>query len=285
MSRHVRPAALRAAAFAAALVLAWGAVAAARQAPARPAAAKPPAAKAPPAPPPPRDGRTVVEEVQKRSTVRSQHYEGSLRVTDAGGKVSDKRWVYDRLGSHGASKTIIRFLEPAEVKGVALLIYNYPERVSDQWMWTPALNRDRRVAAQDRRTRFFGTDFTFEDLEERDVARYDYTLAGEEAVEGEACWKVEATPKPGVRSQYSRSTLWVRKASYTYAQIDNFSGTTMVRRLNYRNLQSVQGIWTARAIEVRDTARNSRTTLTLDALAYDVPLTESQFVLDALRRG
>ena len=52
-----------------------------------------------------------------------------------------------------------------EVNGVALLIHNHTDRASDQWMWTPALQRDRRIALQDRSTRFFGTDFSFEDLE------------------------------------------------------------------------------------------------------------------------
>ena len=67
------------------------------------------------------------------------------------------------------------------MKGVALLVVNHPERSSDQWMWTPAIGRDRRIAQQDRSTRFFGTDFSFEDLEERDVNQFDFNLQGEEA--------------------------------------------------------------------------------------------------------
>ena len=114
---------------------------------------------------------------------------------DAKGKISDKRWTYDRLGSHGQSKAVLRFTAPAEVKGVALLIVNHPDRASDQWMWTPALERDRRIALQDRSTRFFGTDFSFEDLEERDVDQYDYRLEGVEPLDGAACWKIQSTPK------------------------------------------------------------------------------------------
>ena len=129
------------------------------------------------------DARQLVAEAQHRSQVASEHYEGKLEVVDAKGKTTDKRWAYDRLGSHGNSKVVLRFTAPAEVKGVALLIQNHPERSSDQWMWTPAISRDRRIAMQDRRTRFFGTDFSFEDLEERDVEQYDYSLKGEEVVD------------------------------------------------------------------------------------------------------
>src|SRR4051812_38633752 len=63
--------------------------------------------------------REIVEEVQKRTDVKSQRYEGLLQVFDSKGKVSDKRWMFDRIGAHGNSKAVLRFIAPAEVKGVA----------------------------------------------------------------------------------------------------------------------------------------------------------------------
>jgi Outer membrane lipoprotein-sorting protein len=264
--------------------LAQGTASTQRGAPPKPTP-KPAAKPTPKAPPPPTDPREIVTETQKRGTVASQHYEGALQVLESGGKVSTKHWTYDRLGSNGTSKTIIRFTEPAEVKGVALLIFNYPDRASDQWMWTPALNRERRVATQDRRTRFFGTDFSFEDLEERDVARSQYVMSGTETIDGQACWKIDSTPLAGARSQYTRAVLWIRKSNFTYAQIDNYTDAKLIRRISYKNLEQIQGVWTARTLEVQDFTRNSRTTLTLDALKYNVPLADNQFTIEALRRG
>ena len=231
------------------------------------------------------DARQIVSEVQKRSQAGSESYEGTLRVTDAKGKSSEKRWVYDRLGSHGTSKSVIRFTAPAEVKGVALLVVNHPDRAADQWMWTPSINRERRIALQDRRTRFFGTDFSFEDLEERDVGQNDYVLKGEENIAGEACWKIEAKPRPSRKSQYTRSMLWVRKSNYTYAQVESFTGDKLVRRMKTSDVANVQGIWTARTLEMEDLTRNSKTTLKLESLRYNVPLQEQQFTLEALRRS
>ena len=232
-----------------------------------------------------KDARQIMSEVHKRAEAKAQHYEGLLQVVDARGKTSEKRWTYDRLGSHGRSKTLIRFTAPADVKGVALLIVNHADRPSDQWMWTPAINRDRRIAVQDRRTRFFGTDFSFEDLDERDIEHYDYAMKGEETIDGQPCWRIESTPREGRRSQYTKSMLWVRKDNHTYARIDNYSGDTLVRRLLYKDMQQVQGIWTARTLEMHDLSRNSRTILKLDALKYNEPLRDEQFTLEALRRG
>src|SRR5271169_6391748 len=133
------------------------------------------------------DPRQIVEESQNRGRSNPQRYEGVLEVFAAQNKISKKSWAYQRLGAYGNSKAIIRFTEPAEVKGVALLVVNHPDRSSDQWMWTPAIGRERRIAQQDRSTRFFGTDFSFEDLEERDVNQFDYSLQGEEPIEGAPC--------------------------------------------------------------------------------------------------
>jgi hypothetical protein len=229
-------------------------------------------------------GRQIVEEAQRRTDVTSQRYEGLLQVFDSKGKISDKRWTLERLGAHGNSRMVLRFTQPAEVKGVALLVVNHPDRASDQWMWTPALERDRRIALQDRSTRFFGTDFTFEDLEERDTEQFDYTLLGDDTVEGKVCWKIESIPKRTKSSQYTRSIVWIRKDDYAFARIENYVKERAVRRATYRDIANIQGIWTAREIEMADLGRGSRTKLTLDKLQYNVPMKADDFTLQAIRR-
>lgn len=230
------------------------------------------------------DARQIMTEAQKRVEAASQHYEGLLQVIDAKGKITDKRWTFDRLGSAGRSKAVLRFTAPAEVKGVALLILNNPERASDQWMWTPAIQRERRIAFQDRSTRFFGTDFSFEDLEERDVDQFDYTLEGEESVAGVSCWKVASKPRAKKSSQYTSSVVWVRKDTYAYQQIENAIKGEVVRRLKYSRFEQVQGIWTARLLDMHDLRRNSRTLLTIDKLQYNLPMKDEMFTLQAIRR-
>jgi hypothetical protein len=231
------------------------------------------------------DARQIVAEAQNRSRSKSQQYEGTLEVVGSSKKISLKRWIYQRIGSYGASKTILRFTAPPEVKGVALLIVNHPDRASDQWMWTPAIERDRRIALQDRSTRFFATDFSFEDLEERDVGQFDYKLAGEETVDGASCWKIESRPKESKSSQYTSSIVDVRKDNYVIVRIENFSKEKLVRRVRYTDLEKVDGIWTPRTTEVYDPGRESRTVLKLEKLQYNLPLNENDFTLEALRRG
>jgi hypothetical protein len=231
------------------------------------------------------DVSQIVDEAQKRTHSTSQRYEGTLRVVDSKGKTSTKRWEYQRIGSHGNSKAVLRFTAPAEVKGVALLVVNHPDRASDQWLYAPEIGRERRIALQDRSTRFFGTDFTFEDLEEREVAHYEYKLLAEEPIGGAACWKIESRPKKGKSSQYTLSYVWIRKDNYAFARIENFRDGAPIRQLQYSDIRNVQGIWTAHKLEMFDVGRNSRTFLTLEKLEYNIRLSDEQFTLQSLRRS
>src|SRR3984957_5283452 len=223
--------------------------------------------------------RQIMEEVQRRQRSESQHYEGTLEVIGNGSRIATKRWVFDRIGAFGDSKGMLRFTVPAEVKGGGLVIVNPPDRASDQWLWRPNIGREQRIALQDRSTRFFGTDFSFEDLEERDVQQFNFKLLGDENGQ----WKIESRPHKA--SQYTYSYLWVKKDNYTMVKVEAYNKNGLVRVIDYRDFELASGIWTARTVEVNDIARKSRTILKYDKLEYNLPLKDDDFTLQALRRS
>jgi len=225
------------------------------------------------------DPRQIMEEAQRRSRSEAQHDEGTLEVFGSGSRIATTRWVFDRLGVFGNSKGMLRFTVPAEVKGVGLLIVNHTDRASDQWLWRPNIGREQRIALQDRSTRFFGTDFSFEDLEERDVAQFDYRLLDDE----KDTWKLESKPRKS--SQYTYGYLWIKKDNYTIVKVESYNKKGLVRVIDYRDFELAKNIWTARTIEVTDVTRNSHTTLKYDKLEYNLPMKDDDFTLDALRRG
>jgi len=232
------------------------------------------------------DARQIMQEVQKRQHSKTLRYEGTLQTNtgvfksqaDAAKHTVTKHWTFERIGDFGDSKAILRFTGPAEVKGVALLIVNHPNAASDQWMWRPNIGRDQRVAMQDRSTRFFGTDFTFEDLEERDADQYDFTLTGD--VSGQ--WRIDA--KPRKPSQYTHSYFWIDKTKYVYNRIEGYNKNGVARTIDYSDYKLVKDIWTPSAALVFDVLKKSRTVLTYDKVDYNVPMKEEDFTVEALRR-
>ena len=256
----------------------------ARTAAAEPVSAPVEAAPAPAASVDNTDARAIMVESERRRDAKFYRYDGLLQSFDAKDRITEKRWTLDQQGAHGRSKVVVRFTSPPEVKGVALLIYNHPERASDQWMWTPAIERDRRIAMQDRSTRFFGTDFSFEDMEERDVDQFDYSMLGSDTIDGAACWKLQSVPKQSRTSQYTRSIAWVRKDNYVVVRLDNYVKDDVLRRLTFSSLENINGYWTPKLMEVADLPRKTRTRLTLDQVKYNVPMKDEEFTLQAIRK-
>lgn len=228
-------------------------------------------------------GGEIAREADRRQTTSSQFYEGRIRVVDARGKVREKGWRFWRLGYGGDSKTLLQFTAPPEVAGVGLLTVAQRGREDEQWMWTPAIQRDRRIAPQEKATKFLGTDFTYEDLSERIVDDYDYTLKGEEACEGGTCWIVESAAHPGKKSQYSRTLLWFRKEDYALMKTDLYVGDAVRRRLVLSGHRPIQGIVTAHELVMSDLAKGGRTELTLTGVRYDLPVAEDFYSLRSLR--
>jgi outer membrane lipoprotein-sorting protein len=108
---------------------------------------------------------------------------------------------------------------------------------------------------------------------------------GEEPQSGAACWKLESRPKQTKASQYTSSQLWIRKDNYVIVRIDHYKKDKVERRIDYSDVENVQGIWTPKKFEVADIARNSRTVMKIDDLKYNAPMQDSEFTVEALRHA
>jgi outer membrane lipoprotein-sorting protein len=225
----------------------------------------------------------IMEEVHRRAHSDNFRYDGRITTRKANGAKDQKSWRCERLGEAGSSKMMLRFLDPADIRGVALLVWNHSQKPSEMWLYTPALARTRRIAQQDRSSRFAGTDFSFEDFEESDTSSWDYSEMQEEQEGGEACWRITAHRSTTHPSQYDREWIWVSKEKMTPLRIDKFRGGKLARRLTMHSLESRQGIWTPMRVEVVDLLGNSSTTLELVDAHYNQRMPESQFTLEAAK--
>jgi outer membrane lipoprotein-sorting protein len=225
----------------------------------------------------------IMDEVHRRAHAENFRYDGRISTRKANGATERKSWRCQRLGVAGSSKMLLRFTDPADIRGVALLVWNHPQKPSEMWLYTPALARTRRIAPQDRSSRFAGTDFSFEDFEESDTSSWEYSDLQEEREGGEACWRIAARRSVTHPSQYDRETVWVSKEKMTPLRIDKFRGGKAARRLTMQSLELRQGIWTPMRVEVVDLLGSSTTTLELVDARYNQRMPESQFSLEALK--
>jgi hypothetical protein len=226
----------------------------------------------------------IMKEVEKRALSDSQSYEGAIEVLDARGKVLNKSWHFWREGNRGNSKVLVRFDTPAEVRGVGLLTLNHPGRNAEQWMYTPSIQRDRRIAPQEKSQRFMGTDFTNEDMEERAVEDYDYSLVGEESFAGQPCYKIKAVHRDRGNTQYSQIQLWVRKDIVATTHAEFYIDGKLSKSLRWDDWKQVQNIWTPHFVEMKDLSHGSTTRIRSSNVKYNMKYEPDWFSLRNLRR-
>lgn len=233
------------------------------------------------------DPRAVMEGVYNQDNSRDATWRALMETVDRNGKARRKNFIFRRLGSLGRSKTLVRFTDPAEVRGVGLLSFNQPGGGDRQWMYTPAIQRTRRIAPQERSRKFLGTDFTNEDMAERVLDDFSYKLISEgEMMDGRRTYKIEARPVAANRSQYSQIYLWVPvDVPYViHAQMYDDKGQR-IREYHASQLEKVSGIWVAKRVEISTPAENTRTVMILHEVRFNTGLTEDLFTQQALEKA
>jgi hypothetical protein len=229
-----------------------------------------------------RDGRSVMMEVERRARCDRQYSEGLVTVQEKG-EVRKKAWRAWRSGWGAGAKTLVQFLEPPEVKGVGLLTLSHADRPDEQWFYAPAIDRDRRIAKQEKSTRFLGTHFTFEDMEERDIDDYEYALVGEETIDGVASYRVEARPLPRKDSQYTKLVFSVLGERFVLVRIEAFVGNEARRTFAGSDLREIDGVLSPLRWEVVDSKRGGKTVLELRNVRRTITVDPSLMTVQGMR--
>ena len=230
------------------------------------------------------DAKAIMAGVYEQDTSRDTTLRATLDVTDKDGHTARKRFTLRRLGSFGNGKILLRFTDPAEIRGVTLLSINQPGETPRQWIYTPATERARSVAPRERSERFAGSDFTYEDIAERVLDNFSYQLLpDEDVIENHKTYKIEATPVAPDLSQYKFIYYWVAQdvPCILHAEMYDREGRK-VRVLHASGLRKVSGIWGTRKTEMSSLLESTKTVLTVDEIHLNAGLEESQFTPEAL---
>lgn len=234
------------------------------------------------------DARALLKESENRHRTKTQQYAGHLAVVNKDGKVRKKGWKSYRQGYAGDAKTLTRFTEPPEVKGVGFLSISRPAgQNADQWLYLPSMKRERRIAAQDRDASFVGTDFNYEDMEEFDHEKHKVAMQGEQTVDGQPCYVITAFPMESAgKSVYEKKILYLRKDILYLLRMDLYrKGDKQPSKIfSLSDLQNVEGHWVAKKWEMSDLKKGSKTTVLLNQISFDKPQPAGCFTLQNLNR-
>ena len=230
------------------------------------------------------DAAKIMQDVYQQNTSRDMTLKATLDVYDKQGQMLRKKFVLLRIGSLGDSKTLVRFTDPKEIRGVELLSLNQRGANDRQWMYIPATDRVRSVAPRERSERFVGSDFTYEDIAEDPLDDFTYRLLSDnELIDGHKTFKIEATPVSADSSQYKYIYYWILQdvPCIVHAEMYDQDGHE-VRTMHGTQLKKESGISGFRHIEVDSVAEGTHTVLTIDEAHFNTGLSPDLFTSDAL---
>jgi hypothetical protein len=176
------------------------------------------------------------------------------------------------------SRTLIRYLDPGDVRGAGYLVINKRDQPDDQFVYLPSSRRTRRVSL--RGETVIGTDLSVEDIVPRELEDASYRRASDEEVDGVPCYAIDAVPAPEKDSHYSRLRIYVEPEHYVPLRTrywDRAGVEVKEMRAAPETVREIQGIWLPLEATMRHHLEDSYTNLRVLSLTPDPTLPKPYF--------
>jgi hypothetical protein len=228
----------------------------------------------------------TAEEVVKKSQ-EAFFYQGSdfkarviMKLISKGGqeRIRELTMLRKNYGETGGEqKYFMYFFQPADVKDMTFMVYKYPAKDDDRWLFVPAINMVRRIAAQDKSSSFVGSDFTYEDISGRDVEDDTHSIEKEENIRGKDCYVIKSMPKKQ-DVDYSYKFSWIDKASYLPLKEEfHDKKGELYKAFSADEIKDVKGFPTATKRTMKNLQSGHRTEVTYLKADYNIGIEDNLF--------
>lgn len=206
-----------------------------------------------------------------------------MLLRDRQGEVRRQVMSAQTLRRGGLNRTLIRFTAPPEVVGTAFLFLENRDREDDQHTYMPALKVVRRIVGSQKDASFMGSDFSYADLESRDLEEARHRQLADEELAGAACHVIDAVPRR--REAYSKLRTWIRKSDGVFLKTKFFDRRgRLLKVLFVKQISKVGQMKVPTRIKLTNKRTGHSTLLEVPSIRPRGDLREEAFTVRALRR-
>lgn len=208
-------------------------------------------------------------------------------ITDkAGGAERTREFVILRRDddpgdtANAGQKFYVYFTRPADVNKMAFMVWKHVGRDDDRWLYLPALDLVKRIAASDERTSFVGSHFFYEDVSGRNPEEDTHELLEET----DNYYVLKSTPKDPDAVEFAYYKNWIHKTSFIPVKTEYYDDQDQVYRI-YEALKvdTIEGFPTVTRSRMKDLKTGGETTMGYSSVAYNIGLPEDIFTERYLR--
>ena len=183
----------------------------------------------------------------------------------------------------GDQKYFMYFYKPADVKGTTFMVYKYPDRDDDRWLFIPAINLVKRIAVNDKYSSFVGSDFTYEDISGRKPDDDSHSLLRKETLNGKTCYVIESIPKG--YSEYTKRISWIDDTNFLPLKEEfHDKQNELYRQFEAFEIKDINNIPTEIKRVMNNTKTGHRTEVTFQSTEYNLRIGDDIFSERYLRR-
>lgn len=181
-------------------------------------------------------------------------------------------------------KYFIYFYRPSDVRGMTFMVYKYPARSDDRWLFVPAIKMVRRIAAEDKASSFVGSDFSYEDISGRGPENDTHEIIKEESLGQRPSYVVKSTPKAG-DMDYSYKVTWVDKENFLPLKEEYYDRHGELHRVfTADEVKDVDGFATVMKRTMKNLKSGHRTEVEFTRAEYNIGIPDNLFTERFLRR-
>lgn len=230
-----------------------------------------------------------IDEIVKRANLAA-YYAGNdgratvkMIITDSQKRVREREFTILRLDQEDGGRQMfyVYFKYPNDVKGMVFMVHKYINREDDRWLYLPALDLVKRIAASDKRTSFVGSDFFYEDVSGRGLNEDEHKLIET----SDKFYIIENLPKNPDSVEFSSYKIWIDRKNFipVKAEYKDKEGK-LYRRVEALKIKDISGFPTVIKSRVENLASGSSTTSEFRRIKYNIGLKAKIFSERYLRR-
>lgn len=217
------------------------------------------------------------EDMKARVFMRLVSKEGKERIREL-------TMLRKDLKEGGEQRHFIYFHRPADVREMTFMVWKYPQRDDDRWLFIPAIKLVKRIAANDKRSSFVGSDFSYEDVSGREVEEDTHSLLREERLNGREVYVVKSIPKDERSADFGYKLSWIEKGSFVLWKEEYYDKRGDLHKVfTADEVKPVQGFFTTIKRTMKNVQTGHRTEVTFGEVKYNLGLSEDLFSERSLR--
>lgn len=232
-------------------------------------------------------GKQIVDKVYNRDTGDDQTSNLTMTLVNKSGSQRIRKIKQFKKDLGDIEKSIMFFLTPADVKNTSFMNWSYDDdsKSDDQWIYLPALKKTKRISSDSKSDYFMGSDFTYDDLGDRNLDDDTHKLLREENINDKECYVVESVSKDE-DYMYSKTITWIRKDIFVGVKKEFYDeDEELLKILTIKKVEEISGFWIITNSEMKNVQKNHQTSMILSNVKINSGVSASKFTERIMMRG